>query len=278
MIGVVDSGSTKAHWVFLEGGHRVAEFFTVGLNPNSTSADVLMAEISSVKVQLPGDYTLTELYFYGSGCLYPHGAGIVKGVLSLCFQNASISVESDLLAAGIALYGDGAGVAAILGTGASCCYYRNGAIVGVAPSLGYILGDEGSGAFLGKKLLKSYFYNHMPADLIADFQESSDNQKLLFDLYHATSPAGYLASFVPFLVKHRNHPFVDDLVFSAFDQFYVYVVNPLCTTYNSSSLGVVGSIGFEFYNVIKRVTEHHGRGLLTPIQYPIDALIEYHKS
>jgi len=278
MIGVVDSGSTKAHWVFLEGGHRVAEFFTVGLNPNSTSAEVLTAEISSVKLQLSGASKLTALYFYGSGCLYPHGAGIVKEVLIGCFPNVPISVESDLLAAGIALYGDSAGVAAILGTGASCCYYRNGAIVGVAPSLGYVLGDEGSGAFLGKKLLKSYFYNHMPADLIADFHESSDNQKLLFDLYHAASPAGYLASFVPFLVKHRNHPFVDDLVFSAFDQFFVYVVNPLCTTYNSSNLGVVGSIGFEFSDVIKRVTEHHGRGMLNPIQYPIDALIEYHIS
>jgi len=277
MIGVVDSGSTKAHWVFLEQGVQVAEFFTLGLNPNATSGEVLQEEIASVRSQLASANELTDLFFYGSGCFFPHGSAIVKGVLRINFPNAQISVESDLLAAGIALYGNGEGVASILGTGASCCYYRGGTIVGIAPSLGYILGDEGSGAFLGKRLLKSYFYNHMPADLTADFQQTFDCQKLLFDLYHATSPSGYLASFVTFLVKHKTHPFVDDLVFSAFDQFFVYVVNPLCEEYNTNELGVVGSIGFEFHDVIKRVTKQHGIGLIAPIQYPMKALLAFHQ-
>lgn len=277
MIGVVDSGSTKAHWVFLEQGAKVAEFFTLGLNPNATSGEVLQEEIASVRSKLANANDLTELFFYGSGCFYPHGSAIVKEALNIVFPNTLISVESDLLAAGIALYSNGEGVAAILGTGASCCYFRGGTIVGMAPSLGYILGDEGSGAFLGKRLLKAYFYNHMPADLVADFQQTFDSQKLLFDLYHATSPSGYLASFVTFLVKHKAHPFVDELVFSAFDQFFVYVVNPLCKEYNASELGVVGSIGFEFHDVIKRVTTLHGIRLIAPIQYPMKALLAFHQ-
>lgn len=99
----------------------------------------------------------------------------------------------------------------------------------------------------------------MPADLIADFQELVDDQKLLLICIMQSFTCRVSRFVCSILVKHRNHPFVDDLVFSAFDQFYVYVVNPLCATYNSSSLGVIGSIGFEFYNVIKRVAEHHGK-------------------
>ena len=107
MIGVVDSGSTKAHWVFMENGQLVAEFFTVGLNPNSTSAEVLMLEISSVRDRLPNLEKLQSIYFYGSGCLSQHGSSIVNGALVHYFSNSEIFVESDLVAAGIALYGRG---------------------------------------------------------------------------------------------------------------------------------------------------------------------------
>ena len=278
MIGVVDSGSTKAHCVFMEEGHLVADFSTIGLNPNSTSAEVLMSEISSVRDRVPNLEKLQTIYFYGSGCLGQHGSGIVKGALIQYFPNSAIFVVSDLVAAGSALYGKGEGVASILGTGASCCYYRGGKVVGVAPSFGYVLGDEGSGAFLGKKLLKAYFYNHMPADLVLDFQETCDNSKVLFDLYHSASPAGYLASFVPFLVNHRDHPFVDELVFKAFDQFFVYVVNPLCSSYKSDTMGIVGSIGYEFKDVIQRVMAAHGVVLKQTIQYPMEELLKFHRT
>ncbi|SDB84209.1 hypothetical protein [Williamwhitmania taraxaci] len=277
MIGVVDSGSTKAHWVFLEKGQQVAEFFTIGLNPNSTSTDVMLHEIRTIKANMPVEYDLNSLYFYGSGCLGSHGAGIVNGALNLYFPKVDITVESDLVAAGIALYGMGEGIASILGTGASCCYFCKGKVVAVAPSLGYILGDEGSGSFLGKRLLKAYFYNHMPADLVDDFKETCDNKQLLFDLYHSSSPAGYLASFVPFLIKHRGHSFVDDLVFKAFDQFFLFVVNPLCATYKRKNIGVVGSIGFEFQDVIQRAVETHGVVLEQTIQYPMEKLLAFHR-
>lgn len=277
MIGIVDSGSTKAHWVFLENGQQVAEYFTIGLNPNSISAEAMLHEIRSIRANLSHGDELKELYFYGSGCLSSHGAGIVNGALNLYFPKTAITVESDLVAAGIALYGKGEGVASILGTGASCCYFREGKVVGVAPSLGYILGDEGSGSYLGKRLLKAYFYNHMPTDLAADFQQSCDNQQLLSDLYHSTSPAGYLASFVPFIVKHRNHPFIDELVFNAFNKFFIYLVNPLCATYKSDTVGIVGSVGVEFQDVIRRVVETHGIELKRTIQYPMGELLKLHR-
>lgn len=276
MIGLIESGSTKAHWLFLENKTVVYEFFTAGLNPNSASLDVLNRELAAVKEGLSATLPVSHLFFYGAGCHGPAGAQTMESILKNHFPNSAISVKSDLVAAGIAIYGEGEGIVGILGTGSSCCYFRHGTIEHIAPSLGYILGDEGGGSSLGRELLRTFAYRLMPDELLRDFLGAFPSEKLVADLYKSSSPAGYLAQFVPFLVSNASHPFVQNLVRSAFDAYLKLQVSPMCEKTNLYTIGIVGSIGTLFSSILKPLARESGIEVATVIQYPISALVNYH--
>ena len=278
MIVVVESGATKAHWVFLEGHSVVKHLYTAGLNPNAVSLGQMRKEIAVVQMQAKELPAHLKIFFYGAGCLGEEGAQKLHSALKNHFPDAAISVKSDLVAAGIALYGKGSGVVSILGTGSSCCYYRNGAIQYVAPSLGYLLGDEGGGFSLGKELLNRYAYGLLPLELTEMFAAAFPSDSLVAELYKSPSPAGYLAQFVPFMVNNFQHPYVKQLVKEAFERYIQRQVVPVCTKCGTASIGVVGSVGVLFSTILEPVAAQYGLCVDGFVQYPIDALIQYHSS
>ncbi|HUX54335.1 MAG TPA: hypothetical protein VMV56_07975 [Williamwhitmania sp.] len=276
MIGLVESGSTKAHWLFLEGKKVVYEVYTVGLNPHSASLDRMYGEVALVEKGIQKMPAISHLFFYGAGCHAQSGALIVENMLFSHFSTAIITVKSDLVAAGISIYGEGEGVVGILGTGSSCCYFSHGAVEHVAPSLGYILGDEGGGANLGREVLRAYTYNLLPAELSRDFLAAFPSDRIIADLYKSSNPAGYLAQFVPFLVSNIGHPFVQNLVGTAFSQYLRMQVLPICDKSKNSKIGIVGSVGALFSSILEPLTMELGLELTKVVQYPITALVEYH--
>lgn len=276
MIGLVESGSTKAHWLFLDGKKVVHEVFTVGLNPHSVSLDRMNSELALVVKGIQKLPTISHLFFYGAGCHAQLGAQIVENLLLNYFSTAIITVKSDLVAAGISVCGEGEGVVGILGTGSSCCYFRQGAVEYVAPSLGYILGDEGGGANLGGELLRAYSYHLLPAELNRDFLAAFPSDNIIADIYQSSNPAGYLAQFVPFLVSNAGHPFVQNLVGTAFDQYLRMQVLPICEKSNNNKIGIVGSVGALFSSILEPMARELGLELNKVVQYPITSLVEYH--
>jgi Predicted N-acetylglucosamine kinase len=277
MIGLVESGATKAHWVFLEGGNVVYETYTVGLNPNSVPFEKMNAAFVGVKETIQSMAPVTRIFFYGAGCHSQIGAQRVDSLLSSHFPSSIISIKSDLVAAGIAVYGKGSGVVCILGTGSSCCYYSNGTVIYVAPSLGYLLGDEGGGTYLGRELLRAFTYDLLPSELKKSFVAKYPTEEIVINLYKSEAPAGYLAQYVPFLISNYSHPFVQQLVRDAFDRYFQFQVIPLCEKSKEVSIGLVGSVGTLFFPIFESLGVEKGLCITKVVQYPINALIQFHK-
>jgi N-acetylglucosamine kinase-like BadF-type ATPase len=277
MIIIADSGSTKTHWKLIESGKVVAEFTTQGLNPYYCKPDTYrIALIHS----FPSEYNANEVgkvCFYGAGCSNSEMSDLVRSGLCLFFQNALVKVYTDILAAARALFGTGEGIAIILGSGANIGYYNGEELEHKTPSLGFVLGDEGSGAYLGKGLIKSWLYDELPKEISFQLQKEypfSINQ-ILNKIYAEPFPNRFLASFIPFLERNSGHPYINKMVDNAFENF---VHNHLLKYKNFKNfpIGVVGSVGAIFQSNLSRIIEKHGGNLVRVVRYPITELVNYH--
>ncbi|HQR01823.1 MAG TPA: N-acetylglucosamine kinase, partial [Ferruginibacter sp.] len=203
---IADSGATKAEWCLLDGKKKKI-IYTQGLSPYFLTAeqirDIINNELKPrLKQSLPD-----EVYFYGTGCINPNNAKSVKKAIKACFPEARAEVTHDLLGAAKALCGNDKGIACILGTGSNSCYYNGKKIVKNSPGLGYVLGDEGSGAYLGKKVIQYFLYNTFDADLMDRFTAkfNTSSLEILEAVYKKPLPNRYLASFAIFLAENRGH-------------------------------------------------------------------------
>lgn len=277
MIIIADSGATKTDWRILKDDRTSVHFDTKGLNPFfSTPEDFFIALQNGFPIYIDR-HNINEVFFYGAGC-----AGQEKGLqaqhaISRFFDNARVFVFSDLLAAARSLFGNKPGVVAILGTGSNIAYYNGSDVRHYTPSLGYILGDDGSGTYICRHLLKSYFYNQLPADLSAALSDQY-NVELSFVLdriYSQPQPTSFLASFIPFVHENINNPVISMIVRQSFEDLYD---NHLVTIPELSScgLGVVGSVGYIFRDLIKELAIEKGFKLHEFVQYPIEKLQDYH--
>lgn len=273
---VVDGGSTKADWLSSRMESDSAPITTRGMNPFLHSKEQITAWVSEDLRGKWEDSKEAVLYYYGAGCSDPKRCALMKNALLEVFPHATIQVEHDLLAAARALCGDTPGIACILGTGSNSCLYDGQEIVDNIPSLGYLLGDEGSGGQLGKFLLRAFYYREMPDPLAADFKETYAKDKVaVFDNIYGGHPNVYLASLAPFTVKHKGHPYIDDLVRRSFKQF----ISSHVVKYSGHlqlPVNVVGSIGMQHRDIMESVLAEFE---MTPgifIQKPIFALLRYH--
>ena len=169
MVLIVDSGSTKTDWCLVSGEESPHYFKTGGINPVYVGQGEIRKLVEEEVVPEISGF-IEEIYFFGAGCNYSTRKEVVKDSIGSCFPYSKIVVESDLMGACIALFGDEAGIGSILGTGAGSCIYDGRNIQEITPGLGYAIGDEGSGAYLGKKLVFSYFRREMPKELMEVFQ------------------------------------------------------------------------------------------------------------
>lgn len=276
MILIADSGSTKTHWCVMENGQLVKHIFTKGISPFYQTENEIALEVEMNL--LPGleGLHIDKVYFYGTGCAFPDKKIMVSDALGRNFPDTIIEVHSDLLAAAHALFQRGRGVACILGTGSNSCLYDGGEVVQHVSPLGYVLGDEGSGAVLGRTLiadcLKNQLPGHMKIKLIDKYGLTPES--VLENVYKKPFPNRYLAQFTPFLKENLDEPSIYNIVYSGFDSFLMR--NVMQYPLGDVAVGFVGSIAFHFSDVLAKAAAARGIVVSEIAQAPMDGLIKYY--
>lgn len=251
---IVEAGGTKCKWGLI--GNRTRTIETIGFNPNCGHADGLLG-IAQAIAEVAENETESVLYF-GAGCGNQQNQELVRATLCKVFTNAEIKVCSDLEGAAIALFGHEQGIAAILGTGASAGVYNRSEMLLQAPSLGYLLGDEGSGAYLGKTLIQKVLRCELSDDICRKFWDfaKSTPSKLIHNIYMSASANSLLASFVPFLSENIGNEQIKAIVtngIAEFDKKHIKVLN-----HTDLPLGFVGGIAHQFSDMLKHHFSNQG--------------------
>jgi N-acetylglucosamine kinase-like BadF-type ATPase len=277
MILIADCGSTKTDWVLCDAEGVVARAKTQGLNPTHQDSDkiheILSSELSDEFISQNPD----KIFFYGAGCAYELANNRMREALEGIFTTKEIHINSDLLAAARALCRHDEGIACILGTGSNSCFFDGEKIIENTPSLGYILGDEGSGAHLGRQLISDCLKKQLPKELREKFfeQYNLDLATILEKTYHSSLPNRWLASFTPFLAEHKNKPEIKALVKNCFTQFFKR--NTMIYRRSWIPIHIIGSVGVNFSDEIKETAESLGLSIGNIVDSPMSGLIEYHK-
>lgn len=279
MILLADSGSTKVHWCLVTASGQYTDIFTDGINPFFQTSDAMRNSICNQLLPkiapLLWAGTLTHIFFYGAGCT-PEKKGFVQKALEGVFKKAEVHVESDMHGAARALLGHNAGVACILGTGSGSCYFNGENIDWCVPSLGYILGDEGSAAVLGKQLVSDLLKNQLGDDLKeAFFKEYETSMPDIFErVYRQPFPNRFLAKLSKFCADHIEDQRIHDLVY---DHFVQFIRRNLVQYHVSSPIGFVGSIAYYYKPILEEAMKAENMPLGTILQDPIEGLKEFHK-
>ncbi len=275
MILVADSGSSKTDWMAYS-PNQTLTFSTQGINPYFLNAfDVL--KILSKNKDLSGyANSIKEVYFFGSGCSSPDKHEIISNGLSSFFTQAFISVDHDLVGSAYATCGNKKGLTCILGTGSNISYYDGTEVHQSKHGLGYVLGDEGSGTYFGRKVLVSYLYDTMPEELQSKFIKAYDVDKdtIITNIYQKPFPNSYLASFSRFMIANKNHPFIQQILKDGFQEFIDTNVKDY-KAYKSLDCNFVGSIAFYYQEELKAVFAENGIKVGKILQKPIEGIFEY---
>lgn len=274
---VADCGSSKIDWMASYDG-EIRSFTCQGMNPAVDSVEILRERMLSVPkaLGLRGDER-TAVHFYGTGIVSATVAAYVRDVLREVFACAVCTVESDLTGAVRSLFGDDEGLVGILGTGANSALCRDGRPVVNVPSGGYVLGDEGSGAWIGKVLLSDFIKGLMPSDLAKDFavRYSLNYPTIVENVYRRPSPNRYLASFVPFAHEHLSNLYVRNLVCEGFEMFFSRnLAGYSCL--RCYPIRLTGSVAYAFSEMINEVAGAHGACVERIVKSPIEGLLAYH--
>lgn len=278
MILIADGGSTKTNWCLITEEEKKTLFNTEGYNPYFSSTDYI---IDSLNKNLPSDLKrseIKEVNYYGAGVHNEEKSKIVADAMKVIFPNAKINIGHDLLAAARALLGDERGFAAILGTGTNTCIYDGEDIEFNIDSLAYILGDEGSGCYIGKKLLSDYIRGYMPDNVREVFWETFKltPEDILNKVYTEPLPNRFCASFSKFVYDiTTNIEYSRNLVKSSFNDFFKNLVSHY-PNYKSYKLNCIGSVAYNFRNILEEVANEYDMELGKIIRSPIDDLVSYH--
>lgn len=251
---------------------------TEGINPFHQREEEIERMLVNSHLTSIIDQT-TEIHFYGAGCNYEDKIALVHRAISNVFPTARVIVQHDLLAAARALCGREEGIACILGTGSNSCHYNGDKIIDNNPSLGYILGDEGSGVSIGKRLIQDYLYGKLPKSVANRFDKKYDItiDTILDNVYRRYLPNRYLASFSYFIKENIDHPYIHGLVY---ESFYEFIDNHVFhyKDYQKLRVHFTGSIAWHYQNILKKVAEDSGIQIGKIIMSPIDGLTLYHQN
>ncbi len=277
VILIADSGSSKTQWCLLD-GNKKKNLSTLGLSPYFLSGpqitEILDKDLlPKIKNNLPD-----EVYFYGTGCSNAGNAKLVGQSIKSVFPSATVNVDHDLTGAARALCGHERGIACILGTGANSCFYNGKKIVKNSPGLGYVLGDEGSGAYLGKKVVQYYLYNTFDPDIMDRFniKFNTTPAEILDSVYKKPLPNKYLASFAMFLAENRGHFMIENILEDGFNDFFFNHIYKYRESW-SLPINFTGSIAYGFRDVLKDLCSSYELQLGKVIKHPMDGLIQFHQ-
>jgi len=277
MMLIADSGSTKTSWLIRNDNEPDQFLTTEGLNPVLIKGFDDFEQLMNIQL-LPYLPKLPEvLHFYCTGYINEEVNKQFVEYFHIFFKNTTIEIKSDLMAAARALLHDQEGIACILGTGSNCCYYNGEKIVQNIPSLGYILGDLGSGVQMGKKLVHDYLKGFLPAELVVEFKQKYPYtlNEFLDKIYRQPYPNRFLAGFTPFLLSYKTHPYVKEVINTCFASFLNESVSRLQNA-KGCPLNFVGSIGWHFREELKQAIAELGYQSGNIIKEPIEQLLIYH--
>ena len=276
---VVDSGSTKTDWGFFSNLSDLRIYKTQGINPCHQSADEINGIITGeLMSQIAGidSGSVTQLFYYGAGCATEAICAQMAGMLKEFFPAAAITVDSDMLGAARALCGRSEGVACVLGTGSNSCLYNGKEIIDQVPSLGYILGDEGSSAALGRRFISDCLKRQLPEPVSREFLERYSLTKdiIIENVYRKPLPNRYIAGFAPFIYDKRAVPEVHKLIIQCFSEFFTRNV----ISYHKPWMPVhfVGSLANSFADELKETAEQLGMTIGKIEASPMNGLVDYH--
>jgi N-acetylglucosamine kinase-like BadF-type ATPase len=275
MILIADGGSTKTEWCVAENGKQVQRILTKGMNPYFQSEEEISNEIQSALVPELKTTTFEAVYFYGAGCL-PEKIPMMQRAIGKYLNAKTIEVNSDILAAAHGLSGRNPGIVCILGTGSNSSYYDGEKVVSNVSPLGFILGDEGSGAVLGKLLVGDLLKNQLPAGLKEKFLEQFDLMPgmIIERVYRQPFPNRFLASLSPFLVQNIEIPEIRALVLNAFKAFFDRNVKQY--DYQHNKVHFVGSVAYYYKEILEEAIRDCGMQLGNVMQAPMEGLVLYH--
>jgi glucosamine kinase len=276
MILIADSGSTKTDWLFMDGSRQIGGLQTKGFNPYYQRLDDMQREIEDLLLPAFDPTGISEIHFYGAGCSTSEKRQKIVDALLPFYKKSKISVQSDLIGAARAVSGNQSGIVCILGTGSGSCLYNGTDIDTTIPSLGFILGDEGSGAWLGKQMVTDYLRDHMPqkARESINKQFEIDKETILEHVNHHKMPSRYLGGFAQFISQHSSQTYFYHLLFEGFTEFANnYIVR--YERYGHFPCHFVGSVAYYNQEILRQAARYVGFQIGNVIQSPIYGLKSY---
>ncbi len=273
---IADSGSTKCEWLLLEAGKK-KKIFTTGISPYFLNAEQITALLKKELLPKIKNAIIDEIFFYGTGLKDNANKRFIHTVLKKVFPTAQIEVQTDLLGAARALSQTEKGICCILGTGSNSCYYNGKKILKNSPGLGYVLGDEGSGAYLGRKVIQYFLYNTFDEELALAFSKTYNTtaDEILMHVYKQPQPNRYLAAFAIFLAENRGHYMIENIIEDGLnDFFFTHLIK-----YRESWLYPIhftGSIAYGFKDVLNNLCHSYEMDAGIILKQPMDGLIKYH--
>lgn len=274
---IADSGATKCQWTLVIGKQKKT-ITTIGISPYFLSTSQIIETIQKGFQKKIDPTSIDAVYFYGTGLSNPLNVASIKKALKSVFSKAKLDIQTDLVAVGRATCQHHKGVACILGTGSNTGYYNGKKIVKNSPGLGYVLGDEGSGAYLGKKVLQYYLYQTFDEELMHSFESKYQVNKdqILDSIYKQPLPNRYMASFAEFLSAHRGHYLIENIIEDGINDFFFAHLNKL----NESWLYPIhfaGSVAYVFRDVIQQLATAYELEIGKIIKSPMEGLLVYHQ-
>ena len=274
---IIESGSTKSDWVLVQNGKESDRYKTMGYNPFFHNETIIFNSINQNREIKEISKDVKEVFFYGAGCSSPELNSVVGKALRKVFPNAIVSVDHDLLACALATYEGEPAISCILGTGSNSCLFDGENLTEAVPALGYILGDEGSGSYYGKKLLSDFLYGKLPEDIQRDFQNEFKLTKAdIFDNTYMKPHANvFLASFMPFISNYTEHNYVDVMLKNGMKHF---MQNHVCCykDYQKIKVHFIGSMSYIFKKQLEYAAKELGIEVGLIIKQPVDRLVQYH--
>jgi N-acetylglucosamine kinase-like BadF-type ATPase len=282
---IAESGATKTDWRLIADDGTVRSAYSAGLNPSVLDVEQMREIIAPVMPVLnPEGKSVEEIFFYGAGLVSDAAAAPLAGVLSMWYPFAQMQFHSDMLAAARALFGNGSGVVAIMGTGSNSCLYKNGVIVKNIRPGGYVLGDEGSGVALGRAFLSDLVKGLLPESIEAEFtaQTGLDYSGIVRKVYKEPAASAFMASLAPFVLSHIEEPCMNAMVRNCLESF----VKRALSRYGdfagdkiaACKVGVVGSFGCACEEMLREIGQKYGLEFVAFLKSPIDQLVIYHSN
>ena len=277
MILIADSGATKTDWCLLSEKGAETIYKTQGISPHYQTSEAISATVKTELLPQLQGLVPNEIFFYGTGCSSDKSKEIVAQGLRSVFPQTKIAVDHDLIAAARALCGREEGIACILGTGSNSCHFKDGKIAYNVPNLGFILGDEGSGGYLGKRLIQAFLNLELPEDLHQKFKATYNlsHEEIIHTVYTKPFPNRYLATFARFIGDNRDHPFLAKLIYNGINDFFIKNITRY-PEHKTLPVHFLGSIAYYFNAELREIAASHNVTIGRILKTPMEGLIEYH--